>query len=1215
LLALVISADTNQDGHLSFEEVQAAMPRISQTVFAYMDVTGDGFISLADLVASPIVGQVSVVAQVIALADADYDGQVTLDDIRAVYPALPEADFQLLDINGDGVVSQSDIRSEDPDDPSDPQNPEDPENPENPEDPTHPPDPATDPPMPPEPQFPPLPAPLDTVVDWLDQYAPVIAAHGVVTWVELEGGFYGIVTEDGEQYDPVNLPGSLQVEGLVISFVGVSLTELDGGDIDSADRRSDPAGVLLPEVGSVHMWGMLIRLVAVDLNNDGMIDLGELILDTPPSPSDPPMPPCIPVDRLVELFHRLDADDSGGISLDELRTLIPDMPEALFVVFDPNGDGMIDAAEAEQLVVNLPFSLAPALEYVDTDGDQAISFEEAVAVVPELSPDVFQALDRNGDGVISADDPFCFESPPMPPCIPVNGLVDLFHRLDADDSGSISLDELRTLIPDMPEALFVVFDPNGDGVIDAAEAEQLVVNLPFSLAPALEYVDTNGDQAISFEEAVAVMPELSPDVFQALDRNGDGVISAEDAFCFQPPPTPPDPGTFPIEWFEATDTNEDGVLSYDEVAARVPGFSSELFDLADFNDDGVLNLDEIVAVVYNPGRALEALLDLADADDDGALSLAEIQTLIPEFPEDLFEMLDRNEDDLLSPVDLTSEPPEDWPRPPVDAGPVELLLWLLRVADADHDGTVTQEEALVLFPDASLDVFADLDRNQDGVLSLDDLPEPPVPDMRILEILELADADGDGVVTLDELLAVLPDLAEARFNELDTNDDGVLSRDDLPGPPPEDSNARLLYLLREADADQDGIVTWEEVLAFLPEFTQNAFAFLDRNGDGELSSDDLLTGPPPGLRERLLRLLRYADQNNDGVVTTRELGELVPELTLGEFNRLDSNGDSVLSSADLPPSDIEPVERLLHVLNDADIDGDGVVTFEEVAAVIPDLTPEQFAQLDLNGDGVLSRDDVAAATNAEDGSVSHLISLLAEADTDGSQDVTFEELAVLAPDLSQETFSDLDSDGDGVISPGDIPEPVRDPRDQFLEWLREADNDPADAQVSYEELSAVLPDLTAELFDVLDADDDDVLTLADLPALPIPIEDSSRLRLVQTLVSADANEDGVLSFDEVAGAFPDAPAELLSRIDVNDDWVLTRTEIMAALSQSEVSGGALVEPSDIDADGSMTAADIQIAVNHVLGSLGSVLPPDVNGDGYVNATDIQLIVNALLGRV
>jgi Ca2+-binding EF-hand superfamily protein len=1091
LLALVISADTNQDGHLSFEEVQAAMPRISQTVFAYMDVTGDGFISLADLVASPIVGQVSVVAQVIALADADYDGQVTLDDIRAVYPALPEADFQLLDINGDGVVSQSDIRSEDPDDPSDPQNPEDPENPENPEDPTHPPDPATDPPMPPEPQFPPLPAPLDTVVDWLDQYAPVIAAHGVVTWVELEGGFYGIVTEDGEQYDPVNLPGSLQVEGLVISFVGVSLTELDGGDIDSADRRSDPAGVLLPEVGSVHMWGMLIRLVAVDLNNDGMIDLGELILDTPPSPSDPPMPPCIPVDRLVELFHRLDADDSGGISLDELRTLIPDMPEALFVVFDPNGDGMIDAAEAEQLVVNLPFSLAPALEYVDTDGDQAISFEEAVAV----------------------------------------------------------------------------------------------------------------------------MPELSPDVFQALDRNGDGVISAEDAFCFQPPPTPPDPGTFPIEWFEATDTNEDGVLSYDEVAARVPGFSSELFDLADFNDDGVLNLDEIVAVVYNPGRALEALLDLADADDDGALSLAEIQTLIPEFPEDLFEMLDRNEDDLLSPVDLTSEPPEDWPRPPVDAGPVELLLWLLRVADADHDGTVTQEEALVLFPDASLDVFADLDRNQDGVLSLDDLPEPPVPDMRILEILELADADGDGVVTLDELLAVLPDLAEARFNELDTNDDGVLSRDDLPGPPPEDSNARLLYLLREADADQDGIVTWEEVLAFLPEFTQNAFAFLDRNGDGELSSDDLLTGPPPGLRERLLRLLRYADQNNDGVVTTRELGELVPELTLGEFNRLDSNGDSVLSSADLPPSDIEPVERLLHVLNDADIDGDGVVTFEEVAAVIPDLTPEQFAQLDLNGDGVLSRDDVAAATNAEDGSVSHLISLLAEADTDGSQDVTFEELAVLAPDLSQETFSDLDSDGDGVISPGDIPEPVRDPRDQFLEWLREADNDPADAQVSYEELSAVLPDLTAELFDVLDADDDDVLTLADLPALPIPIEDSSRLRLVQTLVSADANEDGVLSFDEVAGAFPDAPAELLSRIDVNDDWVLTRTEIMAALSQSEVSGGALVEPSDIDADGSMTAADIQIAVNHVLGSLGSVLPPDVNGDGYVNATDIQLIVNALLGRV
>lgn len=49
---------------------------------------------------------------------------------------------------------------------------------------------------------------------------------------------------------------------------------------------------------------------------------------------------------------------------------------------------------------------------------------------------------------------------------------------------------------------------------------------------------------------------------------------------------------------------------------------------------------------------------------------------------------------------------------------------------------------------------------------------------------------------------------------------------------------------------------------------------------------------------------------------------------------------------------------------DLDIDGDGVVTYEEVLVAYPDVTAEDFAAMDADGDGVLSADEIAAAQDA-----------------------------------------------------------------------------------------------------------------------------------------------------------------------------------------------------------------------------------------------------------
>lgn len=65
--------------------------------------------------------------------------------------------------------------------------------------------------------------------------------QGTVKYVELEGGFYGIVTENGEKYDPLNLPENYQEDGLQVRV-----------EYEFADEQ----------VG-FHMWGKIIKITDI----------------------------------------------------------------------------------------------------------------------------------------------------------------------------------------------------------------------------------------------------------------------------------------------------------------------------------------------------------------------------------------------------------------------------------------------------------------------------------------------------------------------------------------------------------------------------------------------------------------------------------------------------------------------------------------------------------------------------------------------------------------------------------------------------------------------------------------------------------------------------------------------------------------------------------------------------------------------------------------
>ena len=64
-----------------------------------------------------------------------------------------------------------------------------------------------------------------------------------VRWISLEGGFYGLVAEDGARYLPVNLPEEYKKDGLKIKVRGKVKTD----------------------VATIYMWGTPLEITEIEV--------------------------------------------------------------------------------------------------------------------------------------------------------------------------------------------------------------------------------------------------------------------------------------------------------------------------------------------------------------------------------------------------------------------------------------------------------------------------------------------------------------------------------------------------------------------------------------------------------------------------------------------------------------------------------------------------------------------------------------------------------------------------------------------------------------------------------------------------------------------------------------------------------------------------------------------------------------------------------------
>jgi hypothetical protein len=69
----------------------------------------------------------------------------------------------------------------------------------------------------------------------------LIHGKGTVKYLGFEGGFYGIVGDNGKNYDPINMPQEFKVEGLRVHFTA-NLTEHN----------------------TFHMWGYGVELLSIE---------------------------------------------------------------------------------------------------------------------------------------------------------------------------------------------------------------------------------------------------------------------------------------------------------------------------------------------------------------------------------------------------------------------------------------------------------------------------------------------------------------------------------------------------------------------------------------------------------------------------------------------------------------------------------------------------------------------------------------------------------------------------------------------------------------------------------------------------------------------------------------------------------------------------------------------------------------------------------------
>ncbi|MCK0101912.1 EF-hand domain-containing protein [Pseudohalocynthiibacter sp. F2068] len=99
------------------------------------------------------------------------------------------------------------------------------------------------------------------------------------------------------------------------------------------------------------------------------------------------------------------------------------------------------------------------------------------------------------------------------------------------------------------------------------------------------------------------------------------------------------------------------------------------------------------------------------------------------------------------------------------------------------------------------------------------------------------DADGDGLVTMEEMVAH----REARFDSADTNSDGFLSAEEMTAQAQERVARRVARMIERHDENGDGQIGKDEMNGH-EDRRAHMFERMDSDGDGAISEEEFEEG-------------------------------------------------------------------------------------------------------------------------------------------------------------------------------------------------------------------------------------------------------------------------------------------------------------------------------------------------------------------------------------
>lgn len=187
------------------------------------------------------------------------------------------------------------------------------------------------------------------------------------------------------------------------------------------------------------------------------------------------------------------------------------------------------------------------------------------------------------------------------------------------------------------------------------------------------------------------------------------------------------------------------------------------------------------------------------------------------------------------------------------------------------------------------------------------------------------------------------------LNAIDTNQDGVLSADEIAAAPAQ---------LRRLDKNGDGKLTRDEAGIRMDQLPGRG-----GRGRGEGGGPPETPAPPPSADDMTTSLMMF-DSNNDGKLQKSE----VPERFQGIFERGDVNKDGILTKEELtalaqssrqmnlPPRGGRGGNRFDLALGALDTNADGEISSAEI-----DAATQSLLTLDKNGDGQITNDEVTPA--------------------------------------------------------------------------------------------------------------------------------------------------------------------------------------------------------------------------------------------------------------